>query len=479
MSMATPRQRSATGALLLAALATAQLLIGLDYNIVFVALPEIAGFGFSPETLQWVVSAYAIAFGGFLLLCGRLTDAIGRRRMFFAGLALFAIGSVLGAVAVSEWMLILGRGIQGLGGAALAPSTLALLSVGFAEGAARNKALGIWGAAGSSGMVLGSILGGILTDALGWRSVFAINIPLILVVLILALRAVPLDEARPALRRLDIPGAILTTAAAILIVMGFTFAAENGWGAPATRSALAAGIVAAVALLIIEGRTRDPLLDIRRFTNRHLATGTGSTFLFMAGFGATAYFLTLYFQQTRGLSPLITGLAFVIPCVGVLLGTNIGGRLATKAGLRAAMATGQVIGLVGVGAFALLVGENTSWITVFVPAAFFSLGQGIVFTTMFATATTGTPEAEQGTASGMATAGQQLGGAIGLAVLINLTSALSGATLTTAMTGITVVIAIGLAVALLIPGKTRQVGSQSSAEPLMSAASGAARDTSQ
>ncbi|MGK5672352.1 MFS transporter [Micromonospora sp. URMC 106] len=477
--MTTPRQRSATGALLLAALATAQLLIGLDYNIVFVALPEIAGLGFSPETLQWVVSAYAIAFGGFLLLCGRLTDAIGRRRMFFAGLALFAIGSVLGAVAVWEWMLILGRGIQGLGGAALAPSTLALLSVGFAEGAARNRALGIWGAAGSSGMVLGSILGGVLTDALGWRSVFAINIPLVLVVLVLALRAVPLDEARPALRRLDIPGAILTTAAAILVVMGFTFAAENGWGAPATLSALAAGIVAAVALLIVEGRTRDPLLDIRRFTNRHLATGTGSTFLFMAGFGATAYFLTLYFQQTRGLSPLITGLAFVIPCVGVLIGTNIGGRLATKAGLRTAMATGQVIGLVGVGAFGLLVGENTSWITVFVPAAFFSLGQGIVFTTMFATATTGTPEAEQGTASGMATAGQQLGGAIGLAVLINFTSALSGATLTTAMTGITVVIAIGFAVALLIPGETRKAGSQSSAEPLMSAASRAARDTSQ
>ncbi|MGP9695113.1 MFS transporter [Brachybacterium sp. AOP25-B2-12] len=453
--MTTPQQRSATGALLLTALATAQLLIGLDYNIVFVALPEIAGLGFSPETLQWVISAYAIAFGGFLLLCGRLTDAIGRRRMFFTGLALFAAGSVLGTFAVSEWMLILGRGVQGLGGAALAPSTLALLSVGFAEGAARNKALGIWGAAGSAGMVLGSILGGVLTDMFGWRSVFAINIPLVAVVLTLALRAVPVDETRPSVRRLDIPGAILTTAAAILIVMGFTFAAENGWAAPATLIALVAGIVAAIVLLIVEGRTRDPLLDIRRFTNRHLATGTGSTFLFMAGFGATAYFLTLYFQQTRGLSPLITGLAFVIPCVSVLIGTNVGGRLATRAGLRTAMVSGQVVGLIGVAAFALLVNDSTSWITVFVLAALFSLGQGVVFTTMFATATTGTPEAEQGTASGMATAGQQLGGAIGLAVLINLTSAIDGFTLTTAMTGISVIIAVGLVVALLIPAKKR------------------------
>lgn len=474
--MTTPRQRTATGALLLAALATAQLLVGLDYNIVFVTLPEIARLGFSPETLQWVVSAYAIAFGGFLLLCGRLTDAVGRRRMFFAGLALFAAGSILGACAVSEWMLILGRGIQGLGGAALAPSTLALLSVGFAEGAARNKALGIWGAAGSSGMVLGSILGGVLTDVLGWRAVFAINIPLVLVIFLLALRAVPVDEAGPVLRRIDIPGAVLTTATASLIVLGFTFAAENGWGAPATLIALIAGVVAAVVLLIVEHRTQDPLLDVRRFRNRHLATGTGSTFLFMAGFGATAYFLTLYFQQTRGLSPLVTGLAFVIPCLGVLIGTNIGARLATRTGLRTAMVTGQIIGLLGVAAFALLVDDTTNWITVLVLAALFSLGQGIVFTTMFASATTGTPEAEQGTASGMATAGQQLGGAIGLAVLINLTTATGGATLTTAMTGIAVIIAIGLLVALRIPSKSGDAQHEATSNDLVFNATGSGAD---
>lgn len=448
--------RPPAAGLLLAVLAFAQLLIGLDYNIVFVALPDITGLGFSPSSLQWVVSAYAIAFGGFLLLCGRLTDAVGRRRMFFAGLTFYALGSLLGSAAVSEWMLILGRGIQGLGGAALAPSTLALLTVGFAEGAARNRALGIWGAAGSSGMVLGSILGGVLTDALGWRAVFAVNIPLVLVVVALALRAVSLDESRSERHRLDVPGAVLTTASAILIVMGFTFAADKGWGSTEALTVLVAAVIAVIVLLIVEGRTRDPLLDVRRFTNRHLATGTGSTFLFMAGFGATAYFLTLHFQQTRGLSPLVTGLAFVVPCGFVLIGTNIGARLATASGLRTAMVTGQVIGLIGVAAFALSVGESTSWVLVLVLAGFFSLGQGIVFTTMFATATTGQADEDQGTANGMATAGQQLGGAIGLAVLINLTSAVNGGTLTTAMTGIAVIIALGAVVGLCIPGQKRR-----------------------
>ncbi|TWS21317.1 MFS transporter [Tsukamurella asaccharolytica] len=306
-------------------------------------------------------------------------------------------------------------------------------------------------------MVLGSILGGVLTDALGWRSVFAINLPIVLVIILLTLRAVPADDSRPILDRIDIPGAVLTTATAILIVMGFTFAAENGWNSPTTLTALGSGIVSAAALLFVEGRTRDPLLDIHRFRNRHLATGTASTFLFMASFGATAYFLTLYFQQTRSLSPIVTGLAFVIPCIGVLLGTTVGARLATSAGLRAAMTTGQTIGLIGVAAFAIIVDTRTDWGIVLALAAVFSIGQGIVFTTMFATATTNTPDTEQGTASGIATAGQQLGGAIGLAVLVNITAATSGPALTTAMTAIAAIIGLGLAIGLFIPRPPSQV----------------------
>ncbi|EKU45445.1 MFS transporter [Brevibacterium casei] len=440
-------------AALLAALGLAQLLIGLDYNIVFVALPEIASLGFSPQTLQWVVSAYAIAFGGFLLLCGRLTDTLGRRRMFLAGLGLFMFGSLLGTFAVAEWMLILGRGFQGLGGAALAPATLALLSVGFPEGAERNRALGIWGAAGSAGMVLGSILGRVLTDAWGWRAVFAVNIPIVAAIAVLAVIAVPADRLRPSLRRLDVPGAALTTASAILIVMGLTFAAEKGWTAAPTLLSLGVGLLSALTLVIVERRTRHPLLDLAGFRSRHLATGVASTFLFMAGFGASAYFLTLYFQETRGLSPLATGLAFVIPCLGVLAGTMLGGRLATRTGLRTTMATGQVIGLLGVGAIAVVVGAHTVWIVVFALVLLFSLGQGIVFTTMFATATTGVDESAQGYVGGLATAGQQIGGAIGLAVLITLTTAMSGPSLSIGMTGIAAIIGLGLLVALFVPAK--------------------------
>lgn len=445
---ATPT-RSKLG--LLAALGLAQLLIGLDYNIVFVALPDIAGLGFSPQTLQWVVSAYAIPFGGFLLLFGRLTDALGRRRMFAVGLSLFALGSAFGTIAVGEWMLIAGRGIQGLGGAALAPSTLALLSVGFREGAERNRALGVWGAAGSAGMVLGSILGGVLTDAWGWRAIFAVNIPLIALIAALTAIAVPADDGHPRLRGLDAPGAILTTASAILLVTGLTLSAESGWTAPATLLCLGLGLAAIVVMLFVESRTGNPLLDLGMFRNRHLATGTASTFLFMAGFGATAYFLTLYLQDTRGLGPAVTGLAFVIPCLGVLLGTTAGARLATRYGLRTALVSGQIIGLLGVTGFARFVRADTEWVTLVALTLVFSLGQGIVFTTMFATATTGVDESAQGYAGGLATAGQQIGGAIGLALLIALTSAVSSPQLTTAMMGIAVIIALGLGVALLVP----------------------------
>lgn len=377
-------------AAVLTTLALAQLLIGLDYNIVYVALPEIAGLGFSEKTLQWVVSAYALSFGGLLLLCGRLTDVLGRRRMFLSGLALLAAGSLLGAAASTEGVLIAARAIQGLGGAALAPSTLALLSAGFAEGRTRNRALAVWGAAGSSGMVLGSILGGVLTETWGWRAVFAVNIPIIAFIVVLALRAVPPDNASPRIR----------------------------------------------------GR-----LDLRRLGTRYLGIGTVSTFLFMASFGSTGYFLTLYLQQTRGLDTLTTGLAFVIPCVGVLIGTSLGGRLATRTGLRTAMLAGQGVGLAGTLLFAWLVRDATPLAVVLALTALFSLGQGMVFTTMFATATTKTPDSEQGTASGIATTGQQLGGAVGLALLVGL----SAGQLTVAMLGISALIGVAAIAALGIP----------------------------
>lgn len=311
---------------LLLTLALAQMLIGIDYNIVFVALPRIADLGFADADLQWVISAYAIAFGGLLLLSGRLVDRLGRRRLFLAGVGLFAAGSVIGGLATGPTLLIVGRAVQGVGGAALAPATLALLAAHFREGPERHRALGIWGAAGSSGMVLGSILGGALTDGLGWRAVFLVNLPITAVILVLTLVSVEPHRPTPSAAPVDVVGAILTTATAVGIVMGLTSAAEGGWSAPLTLICLISGALLLALLLRVESRVAAPLFDVRRFRNRHLATGTATTFLFMAGFGSIAYFLTLYFQHTRGLSPMVTGLAFVLPCAGVLVGTRVGGR---------------------------------------------------------------------------------------------------------------------------------------------------------
>ena len=439
---------------LLTTLAAAQLLIGLDYNIVFVALPDIAGLGFTPATLQWVVASYAIAFGGFLLLGGRLSDTIGRRRVFVGGLSLYVVGSVVGTCAPAGWTLIAGRALQGLGGALLAPATLSLVTTSFDEGHERNRALGVWGAAGSAGMVLGSILGGLLTDQFGWRAVFAVNVPIAALIVFGALRSIPADRAR-ASARLDLPGAALTAAAASLAVLGFTVAADAGWTDPAAVAASTFSVGAFVVLLIVEGRTAEPLFDVHRLRSRTLAVGTASTFLFMAGFGATAYFLTLYYQDDRGLSALSTGLAFVVPCVGVLLGTTLGARLSTAAGMRASMITGNVIGLIGVGLIGALVDARSALALVIALTAIFSVGQGIVFVTMFAVATAGVPDSEQGVTSGLATTGQQLGGAIGLAVLVTVVSSSSSPGLNVAMIGIGAVVAVALALSLLAPGKSR------------------------
>ncbi|GGP92863.1 MFS transporter [Streptomyces roseolilacinus] len=455
----TPQTRPATGsttrraATLLAAVALAQMLVGIDYNIVFVALPQIAELGFGPGGLPWVISAYAVAFGGLLLLCGRLVDRYGRRRLFMAGVALFALGSVLGGAATSPAMLVIGRAIQGAGGAALSPAILALLGAGFPEGPARNRALGIWGAAGSAGMVLGSILGGVLTQALGWRAVFFVNVPLVAAVVVLAWGSVPPDRPEAPSGRLDLTGGVLATAAAGLTVAGFTFATEDGWSSRATWACLGLAALVAAALVIVESRAAEPLFRKKDVENRHLVVGTASTFLFMAGFGALAYFVTIYLQDTRGLSALSTGLIFVVPCAGVLIGTHVGGRLATR-GLRVALVGGNLIGAAGLVVLAAAIGAETSWAVLLSTLLLLSVGQGIVFTGMFATAATGSADDEQGTVGGIATTGQQLGGAVGLAVLVTLTAG-TGDTTRAAVGWIAAIVAAGAATALLVP-RTRQ-----------------------
>ncbi|MFI1835476.1 MFS transporter [Streptomyces olivaceoviridis] len=413
--------------LILAALALAQLIIALDYSIVFVALPDIgSGVGFSDQQLQWVIGAYAVAFGGFLLLGGRMSDLLGRRRMFLTGLALYALASVLGGLASDPWVLVAARAVQGVGGAFLAPATLSLLTSNFEEGPERNRALGVWGATGSSGMVVGSLLGGVLTQAFGWAAVFFVNVPLALGVALLGLRAIPADRPTERRQGFDLPGGITVTGGALLLVFGLVQGPEIGWAAPATLVSFVAAAALIVGFVVIESRTADPLVPLRVFSFRSLRLGSMITFAFMATFGASAYFITLALQTVRGWSALATGLAFILPCACILVGTVIGGRMSTAIGVRSTLVIGLLVGAVGTAVFAAFLGNGSTYAQMVPGIVIFSIAQGVIWTAMFSAATTGVEEKLQGLASGLATSGQQVGAAVGLAVLVAVSNAVSG-----------------------------------------------------
>lgn len=411
--------------LALAALAIAQTIIGLDYNIVFVALPDISsGIGFDQHSLQWTVSAYTVAFGGFLLLGGRCADLVGRRRMLYVGLALYAIGSLLGGVAQDPAILLVARAIQGLGGAVLAPAVLSLVTTTFREGAERNRALGIWGAAGSSGMVLGSLLGGVLTEWLGWRAVFFVNLPIIALVLALAARSIPRDtNNRVTLRSFDLPGAVVVTAASTSLVLALVRGSEVGWTAAVTIIGLAVALILFVTFIAIEARTRDPLIPLSAFGYRNLVLGTGITFSFMATLGAVPYFLTTVLQNAYGYSSFATGLVFILPCVCVLTGTVLGARLASVVGVRVTLTVAMLVAAGGIALFATTLTTQGGVLAIAPGITVFSLAQGVIFTGMYSAATSGLPDHEQGLASGVASSGQQIGGAVGLAILVAVATA--------------------------------------------------------
>ena len=414
--------------LVLMSLALAQLIIALDYSIVFVALPEIgSSVGFSDQELQWVIGAYAVTFGGFLLLGGRLADLLGRRRLFMTGLVLYAVASLIGGLADSPALLVLARAVQGCGGAVLAPATLSLITTAFAEGKERNRALGVWGATGSSGMVLGSLLGGVLTQGFGWEAVFYVNVPLAVGVGLLALYAVPADHGSGRRGGLDFPGGFTVTAGALLLVFGLVNGPKIGWTDPLSLVAFVGAVVFLGAFVLIESRTADPLVPLRVFKNRSLRFGTLITFMFMATFGASAYFITLALQTVRGWDALSTGLAFILPCGLILIGSLIGGKMSTSIGVRSTLLIGLIIGAVGTALFAAFLGDGDTFLQMTPGIVVFSLAQGVVWTAMFAAATSGVENELQGLASGLAQSGQQVGAAVGLSVLVAVAAAVSGA----------------------------------------------------
>ncbi|TCC41301.1 MFS transporter [Kribbella speibonae] len=404
--------------MILALLAFAQLIIAIDYTIVFVAVPDIGReLGFAPHNLQWVVSGYAVVFGGFLLLGGRMSDLLGRRRMFVLGLGLYGVSSLAGGLATDPGLLVGARAVQGFGGAVLAPATLSLIGTLFAEGRERNRAFSIWGAAGGSGMALGSLLGGVLTQAFGWPAIFFVNVPLAAAGVVAAVRLIPADGSARSGRRFDVPGALAATAGITAVVFALVQGPATGWSGD-SLAAGAIGVVLLVGFVVIESRSADPLLPLDLLRIRNLRTGVLVITLFAATLGPLLYFETVYFQEVHGYNALQTGLAYLVPTVAIFVGANLGGRLATRFGLHVTLASSLALAAVGVAWLGLIISTSASYVVLVPALLILGLGQGSAFTTMYAAASTGVAAEHQGVGSGTASTGQQVGNAVGLAVLV-------------------------------------------------------------
>jgi len=412
---------------ILALLSFAMLLVSLDQYIVVVALPAIArNLHHSAQTLQSVVSAYTIASSGFLLFGGRASDLLGRRRILVVGLFLYLTASLAGGLATTPGQQIVARALQGLGGALVFPSTLAIINVRFSEGAERNRALGIWAGAGAAGLVIGVLLGGALTSFVSWRGVFLINVPLAGVAMAAALWLIEADGRIEWSRAFDLPGAVTATAAISLLVVALVEGPNFGWLSAETISLLIAGVAFGAAFIVIERRSADPLLPFGMLRNQWLRLGLLTATLFMATFGALLYFLSLLFQNVFGYDALQTGVAFLLPTAVVVTASALAGRVVTALGLRWTMIGALAIGMGG----ALLIGFNinhqASYLALVPGLVAVSIGDGAIFTAMFIAAAMGIPDRQQGVASSIVSTGSGVGAAVGLALLVLIANARIG-----------------------------------------------------
>ncbi len=443
----------------LALLSFAMLIVSLDQYIVVVALPDIGrDLGYSAQTLQAVISAYAIASSGFLLFGGRAADLLGRRRMLMTGLTLYAAASMAGGLATRPEIQLASRALQGLGGALVFPSTLALINTTFAEGRDRNRALGVWGGAGAAGLVIGVLLGGVLTRAFGWQAVFFVNVPLAGAALILAFVLIAPDQPRDSDRRFDLPGAVTATTAVTLLVFALIRGPDVGWRSPWIPAAAVVGLGLLAVFAVVERRSRDPLVPPRLLGNRLLALAVVIAFMFMATFGSLLYFMSIYFQDVLGYEALQTGVGFLVPTTVVVVGSALAGRLVTRLGLRRTLVAALATGAAGAIALGLAMSPDASYTGLVPGLVAVSIGDGVVFTAMFIAAATGLTDREQGIASGIVSTGSGVGAVVGLAILVLVansgTEGLVGEGLRTAtaagLRAAVLVIAGGIAATLLI-----------------------------
>ena len=399
----------------------AQFMVVLDATVVNVALPSIqSDLGFSAANLQWVINAYTLVFGGFLLLGGRAGDLFGRRRLFLIGVAIFSAASLLNGLATSEGWLVGARALQGLGGALVSPAALSIITTTFAEGEERTKALGVWSAIAAGGGAFGLLLGGILTDLLSWEWIFFVNVPIGLATAALAIRYVPESRAPNRPDSVDLPGAVSVTAGLVVLVYAIVKAEDFGWGSTRTLALFAVALALLVLFVFIERTAKAPLIRLGIFRVRSLASANLILLLAIGGLFAFFYFSSLYVQQLLGYSPLQAGLAFLPVTAGIAIGAGIAQQLVKRIGVRVTGAIGSLVAAFGLYLFSRASLDGT-YLSDVLPAVIpQAIGMGLFFVPITLIATTNVGADDAGLASGLFNTSQQVGGALGLAVLSTL-----------------------------------------------------------
>ena len=436
--------------LALVLLAAAQFVVVLDASIVNVALPSIGeSLNFSQDDLSWVINAYTLTFGGFLLLGGRMADLLGRRRMFMAGLIVFAGASLAGGLAQNDVWLIAARAVQGLGAALLSPAALSLVTTLFAEGAERNKAMGVWGAVAGSGGAAGVLLGGMLTEWAGWEWVLYVNVPIGIAAAALSPRLLP-ESRHEGARHFDIAGAITVTAGLSLLVYSLVDANQAGWGSGQTITLIAIAVALLIGFVAIERRTRAPLVPLPGIFRHRSITGINVTALLIAmALFSMFFFISLYMQQVLGYDALEAGLAYLPLAVGIIVSAGIASQLVTRYSVRPVLIAGLLLTAVGLLWFSQISVGGSYVGDILFPSLISAFGLGFAFVPMTIAAVAGVEAHEAGLASGLINTSQQVGGALGLAVLAAIANS-RRETLTEAGTALPSALTEGFQVALTV-----------------------------
>ncbi|MGH8995171.1 MAG: MFS transporter [Acidimicrobiales bacterium] len=401
--------------LALALICGAQLMIILDATIVNVALPTIhRSLHFSNANLEWLITAYSLTFGGLLLFGGRTGDLFGKRRMFMIGIALFALASLLGGLATSDAWLIITRGFQGVGGAIASPTALSLIATNFPEGPSRNRAMGVYAAMAAAGGGVGLLLGGIFTDYVSWRWIFFVNVPIGAAIVFLTPRA--MSEAETRSGNLDVPGAVTVTGGMLALVYGLSHAATHSWGSPGTFAPLVGAAVLLISFVLIETRTTGPLMPLSIFSDRNRSASYAIMLCIGTAVFSMFFFLTQFLQNVLGWSPIKAGVGFLPMTAGIGLAAALIARSVGKVGVRIPLLVGPAFAVVGL-AWLSRLSVTSTYIDILGPLLMIAIGMGCTFVPLTLTGVSGVRPEETGLASALLNTGQQVGGALGLAVL--------------------------------------------------------------